>query len=171
MRLFAALEPPPGVRAHADGALEPVRGRCPDVRWVPPGRWHLTLAFYGEVPEGKVAGTERMLERRLAGHAALELRLRGAGQFARRAVWLGVDGDVPALRRLARAVTLERRPYRPHLTVGRVRGGVDAGPAVEALGAYEGPPWVASTVHLVRSRLGPQPSYDDVAVFPLDHRP
>lgn len=171
MRLFVALAPPPEVLAHADRALTPVRERWPEVRWVPAERWHLTLAFYGEVPDEKVAGTQRMLERRLAGHTSLELRLRGAGQFSRRAVWLGVDGEVLALRRLARAVTCERRPYRPHLTVGRLRGGVDAAEAVETLAAYDGPAWVSSTVHLVRSRLGPQPSYDDVAVFPLPRRP
>jgi 2'-5' RNA ligase len=171
VRLFVALEPPAEVVDHADRALGPVRERWPDVRWVPSARWHLTLAFYGEVPDAKVAGTQRMVERRLAGHGPVELRLRGAGQFSRRAVWLGVDGEVPALRRLARAVTFERRPYRPHLTVGRLRGGVDAAPAVESLAAYEGPAWVSTTVHLVRSRLGPRPAYDDVAVFPLDRRP
>ncbi|HEU5241008.1 MAG TPA: 2'-5' RNA ligase family protein, partial [Ornithinibacter sp.] len=36
--------------AHADAALAPVRAANPDLRWVPPERWHLTLAFYGEVP-------------------------------------------------------------------------------------------------------------------------
>jgi 2'-5' RNA ligase len=174
VRLFVALAPPSDVLAHADRAVAPVRERWPDVRWVPSERWHLTLAFYGEVPDEKVAGTERMIERRLAGDrslASLELRLRGAGQFSRRAVWLGVDGEVLALRRLARAVTFERRPYRPHLTVGRLRGGSDAAGAVESLSAYEGPAWVSTTVHLVRSRLGPRPSYDDVAVFQLERRP
>ncbi|MGH8892642.1 MAG: RNA 2',3'-cyclic phosphodiesterase [Actinomycetes bacterium] len=171
MRLFVALAPPREVLDDADRALAPVRERWPDLRWVPSTRWHLTLAFYGEVPDAKVAGTAEMLVRRLAGHAPVELRLRGAGQFSRRALWLGLDGEVSGLRRLARAVTFERRPYRPHLTVARLRGGVDAAPAVESLSAYEGPPFVASTVHLVRSRLGPLPAYDDVAVFTLDHRP
>lgn len=171
MRLFVALAPPPEVLDHADRALAPVRMRWPDLRWVPSSRWHLTLAFYGEVPEENVGGTADMVARRLAGHAAVEVRFRAAGQFARRALWLGVDGDVPALERLARAVTFERRPYRPHLTVARLRGGADAGPAVEALSTYDGPQFVASTVHLVRSQLGPAPAYDDVAVFPLDGPP
>ena len=67
-----------------------------------------------------------MVERRLRGHAACALSFAGAGQFARRALWLGVAGEVEALRATARAVTFERRPYRPHLTVARLRGGVDA---------------------------------------------
>lgn len=171
MRLFVAFTLPPEVLSHADSALAPVRDRWPDLRWVPPGRWHLTLAFYGEVPDHKAAGTVAMLERRLAGHGAVSLRLRGAGVFGRRALWLGLAGELAALRRLAGAVTFERRPYRPHLTVARLRGGVDARQALAALATYEGPPFVARTVRLVRSRPGPSPTYDDMAVFALDHRP
>ncbi len=167
MRLFVALRPTPEAVAHADAALEPVRREHPDLRWVPANRWHLTLAFYGEIPDDKVEGTVAMVDRRLRGHVPCDLAFRGAGSFTRRALWLGVDGDVGALKALARSVTFERRPYRPHLTVARLRGGVDAGPAVESLTAYDGPVWTASTVHLVSSHLGPSPTYDDVATWPL----
>ena len=160
MRLFVALRPPAEVLAHANAALAPVRAAHPDLRWVPPERWHLTLAFYGEVPDEKVDGTVAMVERRLRDARPCALSFAGAGQFSRRALWLGVSGEVDLLRATARAVTFERRPYRPHLTVARLRGGVDAAGAVESLTTYAGPVWTAGTVHLVRSRLGPSPSYD-----------
>jgi 2'-5' RNA ligase len=171
MRLFVALTAPAEVVAHAESAIAPLREGHPDLRWIPADRWHLTLAFYGEVPDDKVAGTERMITGRVAGRPPLHLRFRGAGSFARRALWLGVDGDVVGLKALARAVTFERRPYRPHLTVARLRGTVDAGPAVEALAAYDGPTWIADRVHLVRSHLGPRPTYDDVTTWPLTAQP
>ena len=167
MRLFVAVRPPAEVVAHADAALAPVRAEHHALRWVPSERWHLTLAFYGEVPDDKVDGTVEMVERRLRGHQACALWFSGAGQFSRRALWLGVTGAVDVLRATARAVTFERRPYRPHLTVARLRGGVDAAGAVESLRTYTGPVWTADTVHLVRSRLGPSPVYDDVASWPL----
>ncbi len=166
MRLFVALRPPAPVVAHADAALAEVRSAHPDLRWIPPERWHLTLAFYGEIPDEKVDGTVTMVERRLRGHPC-ELAFQGAGQFARRALWLGVGGEVDALRATARSVTFERLPYRPHLTVARLRGGVDAAGAAARLDSYVGPVWVADTVHLVRSRLGPSPTYDDIASWPL----
>jgi 2'-5' RNA ligase len=171
VRLFVALRPPAEVLAHADAALAPVRVAHPDLRWVPPERWHLTLAFYGEVPDDKVDGTVAMVERRLHGHLPCTLSFAGAGQFSRRALWLGVAGEVDVLRATARAVTFERRPYRPHLTVARLRGGVDAAGAVESLTTYAGPVWTAGTVRLVRSRLGPSPSYDDVAAWTLPLSP
>jgi RNA 2',3'-cyclic 3'-phosphodiesterase len=167
VRLFVAVRPPAEALAHADATLAPVREAHPDLRWVPPERWHLTLAFYGEIPDDKVDGTVGMVERRLRGHLACALSFAGAGQFTRRALWLGVTGQVEVLRATARAVTFERRPYRPHLTVARLRGGVDAAPAVESLTTYAGPVWTARTVHLVRSRLGPAPTYDDVASWTL----
>jgi 2'-5' RNA ligase len=171
VRLFVALHPPPDVVEHADRAVAAVRPRHPDLRWVPAVRWHLTLAFYGEIEDDTVGGVADMVQRRITGHPALELRFQGAGQFARRALWLGVAEQVAGLKALARAVTFERKPYRPHLTVARLRGPVDARPAVAELATYEGPVWVADSVHLVRSRLGPSPSYDDVASWPLSARP
>jgi 2'-5' RNA ligase len=121
-------------------------------------------------PDGKVDGTVAMVDRRLRGHHPCQLAFRGAGAFTRRALWLGVDGELAALSAMARSVTFERRPYRPHLTVARLRGGSDAGPAVQSLTAYDGPLWTASTVHLVQSHLGPSPTYDDVATWPLAQR-
>lgn len=179
MRLFVALDLPAEVADHADRALAPVRDRHGELRWVPPQRWHLTLAFYGDVPDERVAAVAARVERGVrgprgrrgqAGRRPLELRLGGSGRFARRALWLGVDGDVAGLRSLARGVASDRSPFRAHLTVARLRGGVDAAPAQAELADYAGPSWVAATVHLVRSRLGANPSYDDVATWPLDDR-
>jgi 2'-5' RNA ligase len=171
VRLFVALDPPADVVEHADRALAPVRARYPDLRWIPANRWHLTLAFYGEIADDNAGGVAEMVARGLAGHGPLRLQFHGAGQFARRALWLGVEGEVSRLKGLARAVSFDRRPFRPHLTVARLRGAVDARPAVAELAGYAGPSWVADTVHLVRSRLGPSPAYDDVASWPLTAAP
>ncbi len=96
-------------------------------RWVPPERWHLTLAFYGEVPDREVAKVVDRLDRRLGDVADLALALTGAGAFSRRAVWLGVTGDVAPLRAWPGWCARDRgRPYRPHLTVARLRGDADA---------------------------------------------
>ena len=167
-----AVRPPPSAVAHAAAAVDRVRPLAPGLRWVPPERWHLTLAFYGEVADDEVDRVVARTARRLDGAGELGLALTGAGRFGGRAVWLGVTGDVAALRSLAGALDPGGRRYRPHLTVARVRGD-DTGTAavVAALSAYAGPAWTAGAVHLVRSRLGPAPAYDDVASWPLPPRP
>jgi 2'-5' RNA ligase len=71
-------------------------------------------------------------------------------------VAVGVRGDTTALEWLAKDVqracrdagaVLERRRYRPHLTVGR-------GDVPHALEDYEGPGWPVTEVELVQSVLG-----------------
>ena len=82
----------------------------------------------------------------------------------------GVRGDTRALEALARSVqrtcraagaVLERRRWRPHLTVAR------GGPVPAALWDYEGPPWTVTDVELVRSVLGRQVEHTVLQAFRL----
>jgi RNA 2',3'-cyclic 3'-phosphodiesterase len=167
VRLFVAVRPPPPAVDHAAAAVNAVRPLASGLRWVPAERWHLTLAFYGEVPDDEVDRVVARTGRRLEDAVEMGLALTGAGRFGSRAVWLGVTGDVAALRLLAGALDPGGRRYRPHLTVARVRDGTGTSAVVAALSGYAGPTWTAGAVHLVRSRLGPAPAYDDVATWPL----
>ena len=170
MRLFVALPPPADALADVDAAVDRVRGLQPDLRWIASERWHLTLAFYGEIPDESLEGVVAMVGDRLSRSgvgAPFELSFAGAGQFSRRALWVGIEGNLGRLRALARAVNTDRRPYRPHLTVARLRGGQDAGLAAGRLASYVGPSWRAEEVHLVRSYLGPKPRYETVGRWPL----
>ena len=162
MRLFVAVRPPPG-------AVADLRARL--ARWPSaPERWHLTLAFLGE-PAGPDEVDEQ-LRAALAGSEAFDLRLEGSGTFGRQGpVWVGVGGDVDALHDLqsdvaravgAAGVQLERKAYRPHLTVGR-RGH----PSPAALAGYRGPSWPASEVELVRSDVGRSVVHTVLERYPL----
>jgi 2'-5' RNA ligase len=161
MRLFVSLRPP--AEAVAD-----LRDRV--ARWPsPPERWHVTLAFLGDAEPEPV---REALHRRLAGQPGFDLQLEGSGSFGRSGpVWVGVGGNVPALRDLAvevaaaareAGVELERRAYRPHLTVGK-RGHPDP----TRLASYRGPVWRAQEVELVRSDLGRSVVHTVLQRYPL----
>ena len=102
-------------------------------------------------------------------HRPFALHLRGAGSLSSTQV-AGVDGDLDALHALAAdvatacrdaGVELERRRYRPHVTVSRA-------PAARArLGGHVGSPWTVSSFDLVHSTLGKQVRHDVVQRFPL----
>mgnify|MGYP003296225502 CR=1 FL=1 len=56
----------------------------------------------------------------------------------------------------------ESRPYRPHLTVGRVDPHV--------LASYEGPPWRVAQIELVHSVLGRPVVHTVLQAFPLTYQ-
>ncbi|WP_093837644.1 RNA 2',3'-cyclic phosphodiesterase [Streptomyces aidingensis] len=131
MRVFAALLPPTEVVEELAEAVRALR-RLPgteDFRWTGRQDWHLTLAFYGEMPLAAVGGLEERLGRAAARRAAFELWLAGGGRFGDRVLWAGVGGDRTALARLATAARAagrkagaphrETRRYHPHLTLAR----------------------------------------------------
>lgn len=161
--MFVAVDVPPGAGAHLWAAL-PV-----GPRWIPAQRWHLTLAFLGEVSAGRVPPLLSALDR-LAGalHPVL-LRLSGAGTFrtgrGSGVVWIGVDGEAltgwaGAVRSAVAGTGLTVAPgeFRAHLTVARWRAGVR--PEVTALASYAGPAWTAERIDLIRSHLGAQQRYE-----------
>jgi 2'-5' RNA ligase len=205
MRLFVALALPPDVQRHLDLAASALladderRGPHP-LRWVPMEQRHITLAFYGEVPEGSVPELRGELARSVAAFAPLHLQLRGAGVFSRRTLWVGVqeqregapaesgragsDGLLTLMAACegvgAQFGRVERRDRRrAHVTLARLsvrRPEPDelAGRA-HALSVYAGPPWTATDVDLVSSRPGAGksggPLYEVVDRFPLGALP
>jgi 2'-5' RNA ligase len=182
MRAFVALIPPAAVLAELAAALAPVQAAHPDLRWTPAGQWHLTLAFLGEIDGDTLDGgvlpdlTAR-LARAARRHPPVDLALDGAGRFGDRVLWTRVRGELRALAASVGAaarrcrIAVDDRPYRAHLTLARTRPGADLRPAVDALRDFAGTPWTATTLHLVRSRLGAGPggtaAHEVIATWPL----
>jgi 2'-5' RNA ligase len=170
VRLFIAVVPPVDAIGHLDRAAADVRAACADLAWIPADRWHLTLAFYGEVADREVARVERRGVRATKRAVALDLKFAGAGHFGNRVLWVGVGGERDGLRVLAGALATDGRPYRPHLTLARARRGGDRqarrGGDPRAAAAML-PGWRAAEVVLFRSHLGPKPRHEPLARWPL----
>jgi len=167
-----------------DALVEPLRGRRLDLRWTNREAWHVTLAFLGQVDEAAAARLLPRLERAARRHHQVRLEFAGAGAFpgAARAnvLWSGLSGDRGALARLAESVAAgasragapppdKGRRFQPHLTLARCRMPADVTELVSALDGYQGQPWTADRVHLVRSHLGAtaHPRYTSLASWPL----
>jgi 2'-5' RNA ligase len=177
MRLFTAVELGEEVLARAAAFLEDLRARAsrmaPRARiaWVPADRMHLTLRFIGEVDGDRAEHVVHAL-RAPAALAPFVVRWGAPGAFpprgAPRVLWLGVAhgaSDLEALeaevsRRLeAIGIAPGDRPYRPHLTLARVRD-----PGGLRIGALLGGPAPAlgdtrvEAITLFESRLSPEGS-------------
>jgi RNA 2',3'-cyclic 3'-phosphodiesterase len=168
MRTFLALNLPPGVRLELHAALGPLRERPLAVRWTAADALHLTLKFLGDIEGAELAPLEAALRDVAGAHAPLEMRVGGFGAFPslRRAnvLWVGIAAD-PPLMALQRDIELacsrlgyarEQKPFRPHITVARTRGGGRPADVDRLAGAfvYETDVQVAS-IDLMRSHLGP----------------
>lgn len=170
--------PPPAALDHLGGTLRRLRDRPGGPRWTGRELQHVTLAFFGEVPEARVPPLTGALADVLA-PVEVHLRLAGAGTFPARGdprvLWVGVDGDVEQLAALAGAAAdagrsvgldVDRRTYRPHVTVGRWAFSAHGDRKVaSALGNYAGPHFTAGEVVLMRSHHGAAPRYETVAAW------
>ncbi|MGH3883719.1 MAG: RNA 2',3'-cyclic phosphodiesterase [Pseudonocardiaceae bacterium] len=181
MRLFVALTPPGEVIEELRVSTVALRQLAPDLRWTRPEQWHVTLAFLGEVGDDAVDELTRRLSRAAARHPPLSLVLGGGGRFGHQVLWTRVQGDRDGLRRLAGSVQAaarrsrlptEQRPYRPHVTLARAGAAADLRPLVERLASWQGLPWVATRLYLVRSRLGAGSDgsalHEPITAWPLD---
>ena len=133
MRLFVAINLPEQTRSEVWDAAAALRGEAFPIRWIGPEAVHLTLKFLGDVDAARERAIVEAVEGGVAGMGSFTLPIQGFGAFpsgARpRVVWVGCDA-VPQLElmqdRLERTLRdvgfpLEGRPFRPHLTIGRVR--------------------------------------------------
>ncbi len=135
MRLFAAVPLPQPARTAVAGLLERLRRSDLPVRWVRDEGLHLTLKFYGEVAAGRLDMVEEAIRRAGVGSEPLPMRLTELGAFPNpnrpRVLWIGIEAP-PALELLQHQLERESEaigfapegvPYRPHVTLGRVREG------------------------------------------------
>jgi len=182
MRLFVALEPPGAVRRRLEQVASEIRrvaGRAAEeVKWVRGESVHLTLQFLGNVPEERVPDVAAALAESARAARPLHLEVRGAGGFPNarrpRVVWAGLEGDLEPLSALVRDIgrrlaplgfAPEDRPWSPHLTLGRARGGgaPGLGGALSAVKDAEVGGWRAAEIVLFRSHLSPEgPRYEPV---------
>ncbi|WP_425071587.1 RNA 2',3'-cyclic phosphodiesterase [Sagittula sp. S175] len=173
MRLFVSLILPP----EALDPLTALQDRLPNGRPVPEENLHLTLAFLGDQPESAVEPLHDALSTLRA--LPVSLTLSGAALFGGRsgqAAGLEADGgaalvqlhDRVKARLHGAGICFERRRFRPHVTLTRLKGHADASGVLAALvGATVGPV-TCSSFALMESHLHPDGAiYEALSVYPL----
>jgi 2'-5' RNA ligase len=130
-RLFVAIDLPDSTKR----VLVDLDPKIPGARWVNAEQMHLTLGFFGDVPED----VDLTLRERLSAieFGAFFLPITGVGTFPPRQgggppkiVWIGVGAGHPHLFQiykrvqeaaLAAGLEPELRPWHPHITLARCR--------------------------------------------------
>jgi RNA 2',3'-cyclic 3'-phosphodiesterase len=137
MRLFIAVDLDAAARAAVAAEQQRIASALSEsrssIRWVHADHIHLTLVFLGEVPEAQAETITRAVDLPVEA-PPFQMTLQGVGVFPRhgapRAAWIAVtDGatEVVALQRelaqrlAVEGISIESRPFQPHLTLGRWR--------------------------------------------------
>ncbi|AKJ63373.1 RNA 2',3'-cyclic phosphodiesterase [Kiritimatiella glycovorans] len=163
-RLFIAAPVPDEVRrrmALVQRALEENLAGRAKVKWTREEGIHLTLAFLGDTEKECIAPLEAALSEALNPLEPFECRLGQPGWFgpkrSPRVLWVGIR-DTERLCALQKVVAdacraqgfeLEPRPFHPHLTLGRVKGGRDRAAAAHVMKSEITVPGKVIPVHAV----------------------
>jgi 2'-5' RNA ligase len=176
LRLFVAVPLTDEARHHMshllDGGAIPGRLNHPD-------KWHITLRFLGEVDE---VGKDRVSACLDGADLGVSFRVRwgGLGAFPRpskaNVLWVGVEQGFEHLEGLHETVEdalesagfpPEDRPFRPHLTLSRIRPQQDVTALVERTESL-GIAMPVDRIVLYRSHLGGGAArYEELESFPL----
>lgn len=158
------------VTARLDSAFDGLRP-------VPPGAWHLTLRFLGDVDDADAV--QAAAKDAVAGHAVMPCRVEGVGGFPSdrkaRVVWAGVEAQgLAALERDLREATADlgqppgKRPFHPHVTLARAKRPVDL-TGVDDLRSVRFAQGVLDRVVLWRSTLTPEGAvHEPLATYRLE---
>jgi 2'-5' RNA ligase len=187
IRTFIAIDLPREVKAFLQSITGSLKKTGADVKWTRPESTHLTLKFLGNIPKDMVRRLDDALKPSLSPLGPVTLQVRGLGAFPSlgrpRVFWIGVRDDdnrlIPMADRVESALeplgfAREKRPFSPHLTLGRVRSGKGMGDLIDQVRQsmdLEGPGFTADHAVLFQSILKPSGAeYRALLPFPFSGR-
>ena len=135
-RNFCAIELTEQVRTQLASHAKQLREAVPEASasWSRPENVHLTLKFFGNVRQDRLAQISEAASRVAAEYSPFQLRIGGTGVFPKpsrpQVLWIGVDDRSGRLSELQQRLeevfgregfSKDDRAYKPHLTIARIR--------------------------------------------------
>lgn len=184
IRAFIAIEISGEVRRALDEFIGELKSGGGDVKWVRAASIHLTLKFLGDIPRSLIPDVSDAMKRAAGDTAALEIHACRTGAFPGlkrpRVLWAGLEEKTGELAQLAGRLDkelrslgfeAEKRAFKPHLTLGRVRRGGKLKGTTDILTREAGRSFgnfIAGELILFRSELRPEGAlYSKLEVTPL----
>jgi len=135
IRSFISIPITPAITAAARAIIKRLKPLDDSIRWVPLDNIHLTLKFLGDVDNVEIPQICSSIRRVTDTVSPFELHVKGAGGFPNlekpRVLFAGVEDPTGRLVEMVARLEPELaelgfkpepRDYRPHLTLGRIRG-------------------------------------------------
>jgi 2'-5' RNA ligase len=132
VRVFAALPLPAVAVAAIDSVLSAQRSLYPRIRWVGTQGLHITVHFFGELPDAAVEAVSRVFDDPALRRPPIPARLGKIGQFppkgSPRVIWVGLERGVEEMAAYGKlfeekiaplGFAPDARGFTPHVTVAR----------------------------------------------------
>jgi 2'-5' RNA ligase len=171
IRAFIAVKMPAETMAAITDVQDLLRSQRLNIKWVRPQSIHLTLKFLGNISPEIVPQISEVIAKVATGEQPIDLAAKGIGVFPTirrpRVLWIGLSGETAALLALQQKLeealipigfAKEKRSFKAHLTIGRIKGRVDPKElmaAMEPFLDFKGPGFFASGMTLYQSDLKP----------------
>lgn len=149
IRSFIAIELPAAVISLLDSVQQELKALGLKARWVRPQNIHLTLKFLGNIDRAAIEDIGRAMAGAAGDCAPFALTVGGVGFFPDirrpRVVWIGLGGATAVLLNLQRNLAhrlaavgfaKDKRPFKAHLTLGRIRQAVNPNILDQAIKDY-----------------------------------
>lgn len=150
MRLFIASPLTEKIEETLTELIFDLKQKGGRIKWVNPKNIHLTLKFLGDTDEKLVEPIKKAIEETALRHNKIESTINSVGVFPNlnrpRVIWAGLSEGFEELKSLARdtenemarlGFEKERRPFKSHLTLGRVKDGSGLQELTGAIKNYE----------------------------------
>ncbi|MBW2604719.1 MAG: RNA 2',3'-cyclic phosphodiesterase [Deltaproteobacteria bacterium] len=171
IRTFIAVEIPGSIISKIRELQEGIKVHGFKIRWIRSENIHLTLKFLGDVEAVKISEIAEAISKTAGGYTPISLKAKGVGVFPGikhpRVLWVGLTGQLESLVRLQRTLDEnlqvlgfpgEKRPFKGHLTMGRIKTKIDVkkfGDALMAFRSFESETFTAGQLILYKSELKP----------------
>ena len=171
IRTFIAIEIPGNIISKIRELQEGIKVYGLKIRWVRSENIHLTLKFLGDVEGVKIGEIAEAVSKTVEEHTPISLKVKGIGVFPGikrpRVLWVGLAGQLESLvglqKTLDRNLKLlgfprEKRPFKGHLTMGRIKERIDVkkfGDALMAFRRFESETFTVGQLILYKSELKP----------------
>ncbi len=170
VRAFIAIKIPEYIVEKIKSVQNELKKTTTQVSWVNPGNIHITLKFLGNIDESKIDEVVSQIKNAVVGLPQFNIRIQGIGAFPNfkrpKVFWIGTEQNEQLIK-LANSIDMnmltlgfkkESRPFKAHLTFGRVKGTQEMTECLDILHQninFKGGCFLAEEIFLIKSDLKP----------------
>ena len=142
MRTFISIEIPENIKDNIEKSIGEMKLMLSPLKWVDKKNLHITLKFLGWVVDDKADEMISSVADAAKDFGSIKIDFAGLGVFPDakhpRVIWVGINKGNDRVNDLAGKIDArlvsegyrkeEEKEFSPHLTIGRIKEKIDAGP-------------------------------------------